>query len=152
MKPLLMLSVILCLSSCLGQNEPPVINVDAANTAMNGAVQTAKDSLDAFFKNYKSLPDAKYSLKFALTTSSGGEEHIWFNPLEVSDAGIKAECANEPRNIPDLKVGDVRTLKRSDVSDWMILSGGKCYGGYTIRVLTELDPEAIPPFEFADFE
>ncbi len=151
MKQLLLIPLLLFLCSCLGQSQPPVIDVDAANVAMNNAVQAAKDSLDQFFEHYQSLPDAQYSLKFALTTSSGGEEHIWFNPIAVNGAEIEAACANEPRNIPDLKVGDVRKLKRSDVSDWMILSGGKCYGGYTIRVLSEMDPKSTAPFEFADF-
>ena len=63
---------------------------------------------------------------------------------------ITGECANDPEKIPGLKLGDVRTVTRNDVSDWMIVVGNKCFGGYTIRVLAERDPDAAPPLEFVD--
>ena len=60
-------------------------------------------------------------------------------------------CANDPENIAGLRFGDVRTVDRSQVSDWMIMENGECYGGYTIRVLSELDPANAPPLKFVDY-
>jgi len=64
---------------------------------------------------------------------------------------IEAVCANDPEHVPGLKDGDKRKLKTSDLSDWMIMLDGKCYGAYTTRVLAKRDPSQWPPFEFADF-
>lgn len=139
------------LFSCGNNDNPPIIDVDSEDQQMNAAIEQAKATLNQFFDNYKSIENDGYSLKFGLKTSDDGIEHIWFNPLEIDGNTIKAECGNEPRNIPDLKLGDVRDLKRDQITDWMIVSGNKCYGGYTIRVLAERDPENAPPFEYADF-
>ncbi|MEM9660436.1 MAG: DUF2314 domain-containing protein [Planctomycetota bacterium] len=49
-----------------------------------------------------------------------------------------------------LNLGDTRTVARNDVTDWMIVVGNKCFGGYTIRVLAKRDPSAAPPLEFVD--
>jgi uncharacterized protein YegJ (DUF2314 family) len=118
---------------------------------MNAAIEQAKATLNLFFENYKAMENVGYSLKFGIGTSDGDIEHIWFNPIEVDGDKIKAQCANVPKDIPDLKVGDVRDLNRDQITDWMIVSGNKCYGGYTIRVLAERDPKSVPPFQYADF-
>ena len=151
MKFLLLLFTVLLLFSCGNNDNPQIINVDANDPEMNMAMEKAKITLDRFFENYQTMENDGYSLKFGLTTSNGSIEHIWFNPIEVDGDTIKAECANEPRDIPGLKIGDVRDLKRDQITDWMIVSGTKCYGGYTIRVLAERDPEHAPPFQYMDF-
>ena len=151
MKRLLIIPITILLFSCGNNDNPPVIDVDSENQQMNTAIEKAKETLNQFFANYKKIENDGYSLKFGLETSDGGIEHIWFNPLEVKGETIKAECANEPRDIPDLKLGDIIDLKREQITDWMIVTGNKCYGGYTVRVLAEIDPENAPPFVYADF-
>lgn len=63
---------------------------------------------------------------------------------------IIGKCANDPVDVPGLGMGDIRKVTRADVSDWMIVVGNQCYGGYTIRVLAKRDPDAVPPLEFVD--
>ena len=151
MKHLLIILMAAFLFSCSNNDDPPIIDVDSEDQQMNAAIEKARSTLDQFFENYTSIENDGYSLKFGLETSDGGIEHIWFNPLGVNGDTIKAECANQPRDIPDLKLGDIRELKREQITDWMIVSGNKCYGGYTIRALAEKDPKNAPPFEYADF-
>lgn len=117
---------------------------------MFAAINTAKETLGFFEKNWKTMENDGYSLKFALPTPDGELEHIWFSPTRIQGDRITGECANDPVSIPGLKIGDTRTVTREDISDWMILVGNKCFGGYTIRVLAKRDPDAAPPLEFAD--
>lgn len=128
-----------------------VVDVSASDREMQEAIEMAKRTYPKFLENWKSTKNQGYSLKFAVRTPTGGTEHIWFNPLTIDGDVIEAVCANDPRDVPGLKSGDRRELNRADLSDWMIMLKGKCYGGYTARVLAKRDPSQNPPFEFADF-
>ena len=125
--------------------------VEENDPEMHEAIETAKRTFPKFLENWKSTENQGYSLKFAVGTSSGRVEHIWFNPVLIHGDRIEAVCANDPADVPGLKAGDTRELKKSDISDWMIMLNGKCYGGYTARVLAKRDPSQKPPFDFADF-
>lgn len=129
---------------------PGVVQVEGDDPEMRAAIATAKETLGFFEQNWKTMKNDGYSLKFALPASNGELEHIWFSPTEIHGDRITGECANDPVAIPGLKIGDTRTVTRDDVSDWMILVGNQCFGGYTVRVLAKRDPDAAPPFEFRD--
>lgn len=128
----------------------PVVNVEDDDAEMVEAIETAKKTLVFFENNWRTMKNDGYSLKFALPTNDGGLEHIWFSPSKIEGKKITGKCANDPVSVPGLKFGDIRTVNRSDVSDWMIVVGNKCFGGYTIRVLADRDPAAAPPLEFVD--
>lgn len=127
-----------------------VVNIEDDDAEMNAAIDTAKNTFEFFEKNWQTMESDGYSLKFALPTTDGELEHIWFSPTKIQGDRITGECANAPANIPDLKIGDVRTVSRNDISDWMIVVGNRCFGGYTIRVLASRDPDAAPPLQFVD--
>lgn len=151
-------SILLSLAMIVGCNNSPdggttargVVNVEDDDSEMIAAIDTAKNTFEFFEKNWKTMESDGYSLKFALPTTDGELEHIWFSPTKIQGDRITGECANDPANIPGLKIGDIRTVSRDDVSDWMIVVGNKCFGGYTIRVLAKRDPSAAPPLEFMD--
>lgn len=127
-----------------------VINVEDDDPEMVAAIQTARKTFGFFESNWKTMESDGYSVKLAFPTHDGKLEHIWFKPTNIQGDQITGECANDPAKIPDLKIGNVRTVSRDDLSDWMIVVGNKCYGGYTIRVLAERNPEAAPPLEYVD--
>ncbi len=118
-----------------------ILDFKDGHKEMAAAMAKAKETFPWFVKNWKTMKNDGYSLKIAMKTSDDGIEHIWFNPKEISGDKITAECANEPRNIPDLKLGDVRELSSSQISDWMLVVGDKCYGGYTIQVSIKAQPK-----------
>jgi uncharacterized protein YegJ (DUF2314 family) len=132
------------------RSTPGVVNVEDDDPEMIAAIKTAKETFGFFESNWETMESDGCSLKLALTTSDGGLEHIWFSPTSIQGNEITGECANDPVNVPGLKFGDTRTVTRNDLSDWMIVVGNKCYGGYTIRVLAKRDPEGAPPLEFMD--
>ena len=127
-----------------------VVSVEDDDPEMINAIATAQQTFNFFEENWRTMDCDGHSLKFAMKTSDGGIEYIWFNPIQIEDDKITGRCANHPVNIPNLSVGDTRTVPRSDVSDWMIVKGKKCYGGYTIRVLAKRKPDVAPPLEFID--
>jgi len=149
--------VILCvICGCDKGNRLPdvphrVINVDDEDEAMNAAIETAKETFPQFERNWKRNDIEGFSIKLAMKTDDGDLEHIWFTPIEIGAEQLTATCANDPENVTGLQHGDVRAVDRSAVSDWMIMENGKCYGGYTIRVLSERDPDVAPPLEFGDY-
>ena len=154
---MIMRAILLAVCLLLGHNghadeNPSVIYVDKEDKEMNAAIAKAQETKELFFKNFNLIPGASYSVKFPLATNDGDHEHIWFTPLEIKADTIVAQCDNEPRDIPDLKLDDIRELPKAKLSDWMIFSRGVCYGGYTIRVLAERDPDNAPPLRFAELK
>jgi len=149
---LLMPLFLLCFSACnSGTISDPIINVGEENEEMNDAINTARKTFHQFLEKWETMPNDGASVKFGVPTSDDSLEHIWFQPVKITDTEITGICGNDPAKVPGLKLGDERTFKRSEMTDWMILDGAKCYGGYTIRVLVKMEPENAPPLEFVDF-
>lgn len=150
-------SILLTLAMVVGCNNSPggaaargVVSVEEDDAEMIAAIETARNTFEFFEENWKTMENDGYSLKFALPTMDGELEHIWFSPTNIQGDSVTGECANDPEAIPGLKPGDIRTVSRNDVTDWMIVVGNQCFGGYTIRVLANRHPDDAPPLEFMD--
>ena len=129
----------------------PVVYVEDDNDAMEAAKIKAKGTLSKFIMKWEQDPvPGGCSVKIGVKTIDDDLEHIWFEPLNFTEAEFTGICANDPAKVANLKLGDKRTFPRNAISDWMILDGDTCYGGYTIRVLSEMEPENAPPFVFKD--
>ena len=158
LKRIFSITSLVALALIMGCSESPnsqsdgtgIIDVADDDAEMNAAIAKAQESFNFFEDNWETMDSDGYSVKFALPTADGQLEHIWFSPTRITGNQVTGECANDPRGIPDLKLGDVKTVNRSKVSDWMIIDGDKCYGGYTIRVLRKQNPGAVPNFTFVD--
>ena len=131
-------------------SDDKVVSVKNDDEKMNSAIVLAKKKQEFFFANYKTIKNDGYSLKFEIKTDDNNTEHIWFTPISVDGDDIMAKCANDPNNVKGLKVGQIIKLNKKDISDWMIVVGNRCYGGYTIKVLTEIDPGMQVKYEFVD--
>ena len=129
-----------------------VVSIDASDAEMNAAMERARETFPQFLAKWESMPSDAVSVKVGLPTSDDSLEHIWFIPMKITDEEITGTCGNDAVRIPGLKYGDVRTFKCSEISDWMIMVGNQCYGGYTIRVMAKREPENTPPFDFLDFD
>ncbi|MCA9105893.1 MAG: DUF2314 domain-containing protein [Pirellulaceae bacterium] len=130
--------------------EDIVIDVSDGDPQINAAIARARATFPLFEARWKKIPADSVAVKIAVPTRGGGFEHIWFEPLVITKDTVTGICGNDPENVPGLLFGDRRTFKRSQVSDWMIVVGDTCYGGYTIQVLIKREPSAAPPWEFAD--
>lgn len=129
----------------------PIVGFESDDSEMVRAVSTARNTLEKFESKWKSMKYDDVGIKIAVPTVDDGVEHIWFTPVEISATEVTGICANSPVNVQGLQAGDTRTYPKSDVSDWVILVGEKCYGGYTMRVMSKRQPKMAPPYEYVDF-
>jgi uncharacterized protein YegJ (DUF2314 family) len=131
------LVTISCSLSSLGNNDP-VINVAKDDADMNAAIAKAQETLPLFMEAFQSPAPTQtdFSLKVRFPYgSSGGAEYIWIDDLIYYNDQFKGTVGNDPVYVKDLKYGDHVTINTSDISDWMIIDGGKMLGGYTLHVL-----------------
>jgi uncharacterized protein YegJ (DUF2314 family) len=104
---------------------------------MTAAMARARSTLDRFIADLQSpKPGQEYfSVKAKLPTSAGSFEHIWVEGLTYEGGIFRGKLANDPVDLPGLKLGDSVSVKRADVSDWMIDGREGMEGGFTVEVL-----------------
>ncbi|MDR0228306.1 MAG: DUF2314 domain-containing protein [Flavobacteriaceae bacterium] len=62
-------------------------------------------------------------------------EHMWIGNIDFDGTIIYGELLNEPLDIKSIKVGDEVGVTLEQISDWMIVSEDKTYGGFTIQAM-----------------
>jgi uncharacterized protein YegJ (DUF2314 family) len=67
-------------------------------------------------------------------------EHMWINEIGFDGKTIKGILINEPNELTNVAQGDSIEVPVSQISDWLLSSQGKTYGGFTIHLLrSEMD-------------
>ena len=68
---------------------------------------------------------------------------IWMAEVKRLPGGrYSGRFANQPRDLPGRKAGEVALFGEADISDWMFMRNGKIVGGETIRPLLKSLPKA----------
>ena len=119
-------------------NYDPVINFTNGDADMNAAIAKAQETLPLFMEAFQSPTptQADFSIKVRFPYGgNGAAEHIWINDLTYNNDLFEGTIGNNPVYVKELKYGDHVTIKTSDITDWMIIDGGKLLGGYTIHVI-----------------
>jgi uncharacterized protein YegJ (DUF2314 family) len=115
-----------------------VVSMEAGDPAMEAAVAEARRTLDDFIRKLATpQPDADYMVKAPFPTDDGNVEHMWIGALKYTDQGFTGKLANQPASIKAMKMGDELTVKRSDVTDWVILTPSGQEGGFSQKVLEQ---------------
>jgi uncharacterized protein YegJ (DUF2314 family) len=118
-----------------------VIRAPSEDPELEQARILAQQTIDEFLVALDNpRPGRRLALKVAFATPDGGAEHMWVTPSAYVNGVFRGMLDNEPRHVPDLKVGDAVSVKRDDVEDWAIFeedaSGRRSIrGGYSIQVL-----------------
>ena len=130
------LVVLGCSRSKEGSNYTHVASEDAA---MNAAIEKAKATVDDFVRAFHTQkPGAKdYFVKKPYRTPAGEMEHMWIEVLDEEQGVLKGRIANEAEETREVKMGQLVSLKISEISDWKYQDGNKLVGGYTIRYFVE---------------
>lgn len=118
-------------------------NVVAFNTqdkSMNAAKAHGRKTLPRFLKMLADGNAGTYSVKFPLM-QNGATEHIWLQVDDYQNDTFAGRLADVPVNGTKYKMGDVLTVAKSDVEDWMIRDGDAIWGAYTARVAVASMPE-----------
>lgn len=122
-----------------------VIDYSDADARMNAAIEQARASLPMFLQEFQDAPAAQrgaFALKLGVPTPAGGREHMWINNLRYEGDDLVGDLANEPYDIPDLRIGARIVIVHDDISDWSIASAQGLYGAFTTRVMVDdLSPQ-----------
>lgn len=119
------------------EGEPPVSQTASDDPEMKAAIKKAQDTLDDFIEELGKPGDRYFSIKIAMPNSEDSIEHIWAEDVVYKDGEFKAKLANEPLQLPGMKLGDPVEATRDKISDWMIMDGDRMIGGYTAKLLRE---------------
>ncbi|HEV2217114.1 MAG TPA: DUF2314 domain-containing protein, partial [Candidatus Dormibacteraeota bacterium] len=74
-------------------------------------------------------------MKHGFATPDGDREFMWFAVTAWAGPMVAGQLANEPRQIPSLRIGQAVSIPETDVFDWMLRRpDGSHDGGYTSDV------------------
>lgn len=131
--------------SAIAEQRSAIVDVATGNPEMVAAITKARATLPAFWAAYeapKSNEDG-HALKVRFPTRGTNGEHIWMAEVKkLPDGRYSGRFANQPRDLPGKRAGDLVEFTAADISDWMFLRNGKIVGGETIRPMLKLMPRA----------
>lgn len=114
-------------------------HVESDDAAMNAAIEKAKSTITDFVRAFHAQkPGTKdFFVKKPYKTPLGQMEHMWIEVQEERDGVLNGRIANEAEETREVKIGQVVSLKISEISDWKYQDGQKLVGGFTIRYFLE---------------
>jgi uncharacterized protein YegJ (DUF2314 family) len=122
---------------------------------MHLAVQEARKTIKTFIAALKQPSPGQQDFELKKRFVQGDQvEHIWLSNVKIVDNHFEGQIDNQPRKIDGLKLGQVVSVKRNEISDWLYIDNGTLVGGYTVRAhYNELTPQQKQEFDRdADFK
>jgi uncharacterized protein YegJ (DUF2314 family) len=129
----------------LAQDRSPVVDVPSEDLAMNAAIARARGTLPTFWASFEApkASEEGHSLKVRFPTHGNNAEHIWMADVKkLRNRTYSGRFANQPRDLPGKRAGDLIEFSEADITDWMFMRNGKIVGGQTIRLLLKSLPKA----------
>lgn len=147
LKSLGFIAVLTTLMSCGGQSAKtdPVVYAESDDPELLQARQDALDNLDYFigsFNEHSHDTTFQYSLK-ADFIDNGQHEHMWISLMKIDNEQFTGYLGNNPQIVKNVKYGDMITIARSQIEDWIIVDtkSNNMEGGYSVKVLQKLEQE-----------
>ena len=119
----------------------PVSEVAADDPQMNAAIARARSEVDRVIKALASGHDV--SVKLAVREGSQ-VEHFWLSDVAYSSANqsFSGKIDNDPEMVSSVAYGQSVSVRKTEITDWLYIEGGRMYGNYTLRVLLPRMPKA----------
>lgn len=115
--------------------EVPVIEVAPDSKAMEQAEAEARQRWPEFVEVFEQRAGENFAVK-APITRGGNTEFIWLTVTALENDVIYGELANEPVDLPGLKLGSTVKAPVGDLNDWGYLDrAGEFVGGFTIKAV-----------------
>ena len=128
-------------------NDSNIVNLRGDDVGMNAAKAKGNATLPRFEELISAKTPGTYSFKTGLPYGENNFEHVWVQLDKIDGDTFHGKIANEPVNAKDYKLGQVISVDRAELSDWMIMSDTAIYGGYTLReILPTLPKEQAEGF------
>lgn len=123
----------------LGWGVAPVVSVDGDDPRMRAAVAEAQRRWPEFVEAFRSPRPGQVNFSVKLPVSDGkNTEFIWVAVVSIEEDEILGDLANQPAALRFMKEGDRVRGKLADLNDWAWIESGEMVGGFTAKVLMEL--------------
>lgn len=126
------LLVALCVS-CGGKPETLVVG-GYDEQEMEMATERAHSEIDAFIDALTARNGSNFAVKVPIEDEDA-IEYFWLVDISYQAGSFKGRIGNDPGLVTSVKMGDVITVAKADISDWMYMRDGKMHGNYTLRPL-----------------
>ena len=131
----------------MAEARSPIVDIANGDPEMAAAIAKARATLPAFWASYEAPKGTEtgHSLKvrFVVVARRNSGEHIWIGEVKkLGDGRYSGRFANQPRDLPGKRIGDLVEFTEADISDWMFTRNGKIVGGETIRPTLKHMPKA----------
>ncbi|NUO54516.1 MAG: DUF2314 domain-containing protein [Polyangiaceae bacterium] len=121
--------------------DDPIIDVRADDPAILRARERARSEIDDVIARHKVSPLQELSIK-APVTDGIHVEQVWLANVTYEDGTFTGTIDNDLGRVRTHRAGDVVSVEKGAISDYMYEENGKIRGNYTLRALLErLPPE-----------
>ena len=129
--------------------EPEIMSVATNDAEMNGAMTTARESVQTFLQALESPDESRSYLSIKVGFhDENGTEFMWLDDIHHNEGTFSGTVANTPETVTSVCFGDQVTIPDNQIADWMFIDNGKLVGGYTLRVMrSHLSPEERKEFD-----
>lgn len=133
---------ILLIVSCgrhSSKTNDPVVFAQADDPELEQARIEAINSLDYFIKSFsdhRSDSIFNFSVK-ADFVDNGQHEFMWIDLKKIENELFIGYLGNEPQIIKNVKYGELISIEKSQIEDWIIVDSGTntWEGGFSVKVL-----------------
>lgn len=124
----------------------PVFKFDSDDPEMQKAYQAAREAFRYFWRELSwerrrivpALDMSMVKLPFTDGPRSDGEsavEQMWIGDIEFDGDSISGTLLNSPNSLISVAQGDSISRPFGHVTDWMMTSDGRAYGGFTVNLM-----------------
>lgn len=125
-----------------GARKPETLTDEYDKKAMEKAIEQARATFDDFLKRIKNpQPGDKHFAVKVMIKDANGTEHFWVNDLKLDAEPYSGKIGNEPGIVKCVKLDQVYSFSRKDITDWMYMANGKMQGNYTLRPILDAMPK-----------
>jgi uncharacterized protein YegJ (DUF2314 family) len=115
----------------------PVMPVDGEDPRLKATVAEARERWPEFVAAFQAREGENHAVKAPITFEDN-TEFIWIEVDEIKGDQVLGKLANDPVDLGDMKLGDPVSIAVSDVNDWNYLLDGEMKGGFSVKLITEL--------------
>ena len=140
MRLIALLLLATCVVGCGKKSPESLMNVGHDETEMAKAIEKARNEVD-FFVNELADPAGKdHAVKIAL--KDGDKiEHVWLTEVTFADGSFTGKINNAPTIVSNASMGESKTVKKTEISDWLFFYDSTMYGNFTVRPFLDSMPK-----------
>jgi uncharacterized protein YegJ (DUF2314 family) len=132
--------VVVAFSGCGKPSPETLVKSGYDEKEMEAAIARARSETNSFIAELSAPTGTNHAVKVPIKDGDQ-TEHFWLSGVVFRNGEFTGTINNEPGLVGNVKIGEKRTVKQGEISDWMFMRDGKMHGNYTMRPLLKGMPE-----------